>query len=176
MHNQHSSPIFAILPLFCCCRCLQCFINGTVDEAVRDMRVCPELGGEVAFPKGMPPYPFGVDPVWHGTKSELPFLNSMKMKMSILLGVVHMNLGIMMSLFNNLYFKDRLSTICEFIPQVGAATVPLHAWMAHACSPCSIEGRVARHVLQQCVIQGRDVNHLRVHPTGGRRSCHQGPQ
>jgi V-type H+-transporting ATPase subunit a len=97
---------------------LQCFINGTVDESVRDMRVCPELGGEVAFPKGMPPYPFGVDPVWHGTKSELPFLNSMKMKMSILLGVVHMNLGIMMSLFNNLYFRDRLSTICEFVPQV----------------------------------------------------------
>lgn len=51
-------------------------------------------------------------------QSELPFLNSLKMKMSILLGVVHMNLGIMMSLFNNLYFKDRLSTICEFVPQV----------------------------------------------------------
>ncbi|WIA14247.1 hypothetical protein OEZ85_002783 [Tetradesmus obliquus] len=96
----------------------RCFINGSVDEAIRDMRACPEHGGEVAFPKGMPPYPFGVDPVWHGTKSELPFLNSMKMKMSILLGVVHMNLGIMMSLFNNLYFRDRLSTICEFIPQM----------------------------------------------------------
>lgn len=40
------------------------------------------------------------------------------MKMSILLGVVHMNLGIVMSLFNNLYFKDRLSTLCEFVPQV----------------------------------------------------------
>jgi hypothetical protein len=55
-------------------------------------------------------------------QSELPFLNSMKMKMSILLGVVHMNLGIVMSLFNNVYFKDRLSTICEFIPQVGVWT------------------------------------------------------
>lgn len=43
----------------------------------------------------------------------------MKMKMSILLGVAHMNLGIVMSLWNNMYFKDRLSTICEFIPQVG---------------------------------------------------------
>eukprot|EP00882_Tetradesmus_deserticola_P022198 GHRQ01024091.1.p2 GENE.GHRQ01024091.1~~GHRQ01024091.1.p2 ORF type:complete len:145 (-),score=62.26 GHRQ01024091.1:795-1229(-) len=101
---------------------LQCFINGVVDEAVTDLRACPELHGEVAFPKGMPPYPFGVDPAWHGTKSELPFLNSMKMKMSILLGVVHMNLGILMSLFNNLYFKDRLSTICEFVPQVRGST------------------------------------------------------
>lgn len=61
-------------------------------------------------------------------QSELPFLNSMKMKMSILLGVVHMNLGIVMSLFNNVYFKDRLSTICEFIPQVGCIGVWTAVW------------------------------------------------
>ena len=46
-----------------------------------------------------------MDPVWHGTTTELPFLNSMKMKMSILLGVTHMNLGILMSLYNNSYFR-----------------------------------------------------------------------
>eukprot|EP00878_Enallax_costatus_P010440 GHUV01010898.1.p1 GENE.GHUV01010898.1~~GHUV01010898.1.p1 ORF type:complete len:788 (+),score=229.98 GHUV01010898.1:234-2597(+) len=93
----------------------RCFINNVLDDSIRDMRLCPERGGTI---KLIGPYPFGVDPVWHGTKSELPFLNSMKMKMSILLGVVHMNLGIMMSLYNNLYFRDRLSTICEFIPQM----------------------------------------------------------
>jgi vacuolar-type H+-ATPase subunit I/STV1 len=59
----------------------------------------------------------------------------MKMKMSILLGVVHMNLGIVMSLFNNIYFKDRLSTICEFIPQVrwGVIVVVLLLCTPHAC-------------------------------------------
>lgn len=63
-------------------------------------------------------YPFGVDPIWHGTKTELSFLNSVKMKMSIVMGVVHMSVGIFMSLFNHLYFRDRLSLIYEFIPQV----------------------------------------------------------
>ena len=29
-----------------------------------------------------------------------------------------MNLGILMSLINQRYFRDKLSTICEFIPQV----------------------------------------------------------
>lgn len=70
----------------------------------------PELEGTA--------YPFGVDPVWHGTKTELSFLNSVKMKMSIVMGVVHMSVGIFMSLFNHLYFRDRLSLIYEFIPQV----------------------------------------------------------
>lgn len=54
-------------------------------------------------------YPFGVDPVWHGTRSELPFLNSLKMKMSILLGVAQMNLGIILSYFNATFFRNGLN-------------------------------------------------------------------
>ena len=63
-------------------------------------------------------YGFGVDPIWHGTKSELPFLNSLKMKMSIIMGVTQMMLGIFMSLLNFLHKRDFLSIACEFIPQV----------------------------------------------------------
>lgn len=54
-------------------------------------------------------YPFGVDPKWHGTRSELPYLNSLKMKMSILLGVAQMNLGIILSYFNAKFFGDDLN-------------------------------------------------------------------
>ncbi|CAI0435890.1 unnamed protein product [Linum tenue] len=63
-------------------------------------------------------YPFGVDPVWHGTRSELPFLNSMKMKMSILFGVAQMNLGIILSYFNAKFFSNNLNVRYQFVPQM----------------------------------------------------------
>ncbi|KAL9252910.1 V-type proton ATPase subunit a3-like protein [Drosera capensis] len=63
-------------------------------------------------------YPFGVDPVWHGSRSELPFLNSLKMKMSILLGVAQMNLGIILSFFNAKFFWNSLNIWYQFIPQM----------------------------------------------------------
>ncbi|XP_039053288.1 V-type proton ATPase subunit a2-like [Hibiscus syriacus] len=63
-------------------------------------------------------YPFGVDPKWHGTRSELPFLNSMKMKMSILLGVAQMNLGIILSYFNAKFYGNELNIRHQFLPQM----------------------------------------------------------
>ncbi|KAJ7522696.1 hypothetical protein O6H91_18G023200 [Diphasiastrum complanatum] len=63
-------------------------------------------------------YPFGVDPVWHGSRSELPFLNSLKMKMSIVLGVIHMMLGIGLSYFNAKFFNNPLDIWYQFVPQV----------------------------------------------------------
>ncbi|KAK9946995.1 hypothetical protein M0R45_012432 [Rubus argutus] len=63
-------------------------------------------------------YPFGVDPKWHGSRSELPFLNSLKMKMSILLGVAQMNLGIVLSYFNAKFFADKLNIWYQFVPQM----------------------------------------------------------
>ncbi|KAK9154141.1 hypothetical protein Sjap_001621 [Stephania japonica] len=64
------------------------------------------------------PYPFGVDPSWRGSRSELPFLNSLKMKMSILLGVCQMNLGIILSYFNARFFGSSLDIRYQFIPQI----------------------------------------------------------
>ncbi|XP_024371833.1 V-type proton ATPase subunit a3 isoform X2 [Physcomitrium patens] len=64
------------------------------------------------------PYAFGIDPIWHGSRSELPFTNSLKMKMSILLGICQMNLGILLSYFNARYFRSALDVWYQFIPQL----------------------------------------------------------
>jgi V-type H+-transporting ATPase subunit a len=63
-------------------------------------------------------YPFGVDPMWLESENSLTFLNSLKMKASIILGVCQMTLGLFHNLLNHLYFKDYLGVYFEFIPQV----------------------------------------------------------
>lgn len=63
-------------------------------------------------------YPFGVDPSWRGSRSELPFLNSLKMKMSILLGVTQMNLGIILSYFNARFCHNSLDFRCVLLPSL----------------------------------------------------------
>ncbi|KAF2884736.1 hypothetical protein ILUMI_21462 [Ignelater luminosus] len=67
---------------------------------------------------GPSPYPFGLDPVWQLAENKIIFQNAYKMKISIIFGVFHMLFGVVMSLFNHMYFKNKLSIICEFIPQL----------------------------------------------------------
>mmetsp|Transcript_3667 Transcript_3667/g.5419 ORF Transcript_3667/g.5419 Transcript_3667/m.5419 type:complete len:850 (+) Transcript_3667:23-2572(+) len=63
-------------------------------------------------------YAFGVDPAWYGTENKLTFYNSLKMKMSIVYGVVHMLVGIFLGASNHIYFKHFSHLIFEFIPEV----------------------------------------------------------
>lgn len=62
-------------------------------------------------------YPFGVDPVWGRSKNNLQFVNSLKMKISVIIAIIHMTLGVIIKAFNSIYFKRKLDLYFEFIPQ-----------------------------------------------------------
>ncbi|NXK85849.1 VPP2 ATPase, partial [Formicarius rufipectus] len=63
-------------------------------------------------------YPFGIDPIWNLASNRLTFLNSFKMKMSVIFGVAHMTFGVVLGLFNHLHFKKMYNIYLVFIPEL----------------------------------------------------------
>ena len=63
-------------------------------------------------------YPFGVDPAWKISGNELLFYNSMKMKMSVVLGIFQMTFGIILRGINSYYFRSYLDFFTEFMPMI----------------------------------------------------------
>jgi V-type H+-transporting ATPase subunit a len=63
-------------------------------------------------------YPFGVDPAWKISGNELLFFNSMKMKMSVILGIFQMIFGVCLRGMNAVYFNSRLDFFTEFMPMI----------------------------------------------------------
>jgi len=48
--------------------------------------------------------------------NELTFMNSYKMKLAVIIGVIHMTFGIILKGINAVYFKNWIDFIFEFIP------------------------------------------------------------
>nr|AAP92640.1 Cc1-3 [Rattus norvegicus] len=64
------------------------------------------------------PYPFGIDPIWNLATNRLTFLNSFKMKMSVILGIFHMTFGVILGIFNHLHFRKKFNIYLVSVPEI----------------------------------------------------------
>ncbi|XP_026510568.1 V-type proton ATPase 116 kDa subunit a isoform X2 [Terrapene carolina triunguis] len=93
------------------------FTKGNWTEELLQNTAVLQLDPAVAGVFGGP-YPFGIDPIWNIASNKLNFLNSFKMKMSVILGIIHMLFGVTLSLLNHIYFKKPLNIYLGFIPEM----------------------------------------------------------
>jgi V-type H+-transporting ATPase subunit a len=64
------------------------------------------------------PYPFGIDPTWHGATNELLYMNSLKMKLSVIVGVVQMTVGVLLRFSNAIHDRSMVDLFCECCPML----------------------------------------------------------
>jgi len=63
-------------------------------------------------------YAFGVDPVWSISSDQLTYMNSLKMKLSVIIGISQMTFGLFLRLSNDIHERNYLNIWTEFIPQL----------------------------------------------------------
>ncbi|XP_018419383.1 PREDICTED: V-type proton ATPase 116 kDa subunit a isoform X1 [Nanorana parkeri] len=126
--------------------------NWTEDllKNVQVLQLNPDINGVFNGP-----YPFGIDPIWSIATNKLTFLNSFKMKMSVVLGVIHMLFGVSLSLLNHIYFKKPLNIYLGFIPEMifmaslfgYLVILILYKWCAYDASTSKIAPSLLIHFI-----------------------------
>lgn len=63
-------------------------------------------------------YPIGIDPVWFISSQEINYYNSYKMKLAVILGVIHMSFGLFLKALNTIHEQKPMDFFFEFLPQI----------------------------------------------------------
>jgi V-type H+-transporting ATPase subunit a len=60
----------------------------------------------------------GVDSIWKASQNEMQFTNSLKMKVAVIIGVIHMFFGLILRVINNFKQKNRTEFFMQTLPQI----------------------------------------------------------
>jgi len=104
---------------------LQLFDSGFEDPD-KDGKFTPTY--DVKNEGGPGPYPFGLDWAWVNSSNKLLFVNSLKMKLSVLFGVLQMVVGVLLRWSNALYEKNMTDFIFECLPMM-VFMIAFFGWM-----------------------------------------------
>lgn len=64
-----------------------------------------------------PIYAFGIDPAWRWSDNSMMFINSYKMKMAVIIGILQMIFGIILKLLDIIYSRDIVGLLTCWIPE-----------------------------------------------------------
>lgn len=73
-------------------------------------------------------YPMGIDPVWALSDQRITFTNGIKMKLSVIMGVLHMTMGVVMKGTNSVYHGRWADLFTEVIAGI-IILLGLFGWM-----------------------------------------------
>ncbi|GMS86240.1 hypothetical protein PENTCL1PPCAC_8415, partial [Pristionchus entomophagus] len=90
-----------------------------------------------------------LDPIWDLANNKLNFLNSLKMKSAVILGILQMTLGLFISLGNHIHIRSKADVFFVFVPQllflccifVYICLQIIVKWIAFTAGPAWIFGR-----------------------------------
>ncbi|XP_051923698.1 V-type proton ATPase 116 kDa subunit a [Hippocampus zosterae] len=114
------------------------------------------------------PYPLGIDPIWNLASNRLMFLNSYKMKMSVILGIIHMSFGVILSTFNHLHFRRKHNLYLVFLPEIlfllclfgYLVFMILYKWLFFSAKNSRQAPSILIHFINMFLMQGDSVQPL----------------
>ncbi|XP_048875565.1 V-type proton ATPase 116 kDa subunit a 2 [Brienomyrus brachyistius] len=120
------------------------------------------------------PYPVGIDPIWNLASNRLTFLNSYKMKMSIILGVCHMTFGVILGVFNHIYFRRKFCLFLVFLPELlfllclfgYLVFMVVYKWLAFSARDSWLAPSILVHFISMFLMQGQALKPLYPGQTG----------